>query len=92
MPSVPKRELRCEALNTWPVSIYIAADGTLDPCCMIGNYTKPGKNWGQHDLTALRGEQSITTLEKNIAWFNRVIDTFGTDDQLNVCSTYCGKK
>ena len=91
MPSVPRRELRCEALNTWPVSIYIAADGTLDPCCMIGNYTKPGKNWGQHDLTALRGEQSITTLEKNIAWFNRVIDTFGTDGQLNVCSTYCGK-
>jgi hypothetical protein len=43
-------------------------------------------------MTALRGEQSITTLEKNIAWFNRVIDTFGTDGQLNVCSTYCGKK
>lgn len=88
---IPHRKLTCEALTVWPASIYIAADGTLDPCCLIGNYTKPANNWGQDDLTALRGEESIDTLEKNVAWFNRVIDTFGTDRQLNICNIYCGK-
>jgi len=87
---IPHKKITCEALTLWPVSIYIAADGTLDPCCLIGNYTKPGDNWGQSDLTQLRAE-NIDTLEKNIAWFNRVIDTFGTDRQLNICNIYCGK-
>jgi hypothetical protein len=70
--------------------VYIAADGTLDPCCLIGNYTKPNNNWNQNDLSLLRRE-NIDTLEKNVAWFNRVIDTFGTDGQLNVCNIYCGQ-
>lgn len=91
LPQLPRQEIRCEALSMWPVSIYIAADGTLDPCCMIGNYTKPASNWGQDDLTALRGTDSIDTLEKNVDWFNRVIDAFGTEKQLNVCSHYCKK-
>ena len=88
---IPHKKITCEALTVWPASIYIAADGTLDPCCLIGNYTKPANNWGQDDLTALRGEESIDTLEKNVAWFNRVIDTFGTDRQLNICNIYCGR-
>ena len=87
---IPHKKITCEALTVWPVSVYIAADGTLDPCCLIGNYTKPNNNWNQNDLSLLRRE-NIDTLEKNVAWFNRVIDTFGTDGQLNVCNIYCGK-
>jgi MoaA/NifB/PqqE/SkfB family radical SAM enzyme len=87
---IPHKKITCEALTVWPVSVYIAADGTLDPCCLIGNYTKPNNNWDQNDLSLLRRE-NIDTLEKNVAWFNRVIDTFGTDGQLNVCNIYCGK-
>ena len=37
---IPHKKITCEALTVWPVSVYIAADGTLDPCCLIGNYTK----------------------------------------------------
>lgn len=87
---IPHKKITCEALTVWPVSVYIAADGTLDPCCLIGNYTKPNNNWNQNDLSLLRRE-NIDTLEKNVAWFNRVIDTFGTDGQLNVCNIYCGQ-
>ena len=87
---IPHKKITCEALTVWPVSVYIAADGTLDPCCLIGNYTKPNNNWDQNDLSLLRRE-NIDTLEKNVAWFNRVIETFGTDGQLNVCNIYCGR-
>jgi len=87
---IPHKKITCEALTVWPVSVYIAADGTLDPCCLIGNYTKPSNNWNQNDLSLLRRE-NIDTLEKNVAWFNRVIDTFGTDGQLNICNIYCGQ-
>lgn len=89
---VPHRKITCEALTKWPVSVYIAADGTLDPCCMIGNYTKPTDYWGQDDIKSLRGTDTIDTLEKNLEWFGRVVDTFGTDRQLNACNVYCGAK
>ena len=90
-PSV-QEEVRCKALHDWgPISMYIAADGTIDPCCFIGNFSKSTATY-VNDVHQLQGSTEINTLEKGIAWFNRIIDTFDTGKQLTACNTYCSKK
>lgn len=84
--------IKCKALHTWgPVSMYIAADGTIDPCCFIGNFSKPGTKMVE-DIHQLRDNFEVDTLEKGVVWFNRIIDTFDTGNQLTACNTYCSKK
>ncbi len=92
LPAVPHNEVRCKALHDWgPISMYIAADGTIDPCCFIGNFSKSTATY-VNDVHQLQGSTEINTLEKGIDWFNRIIDTFDTGKQLTACNTYCSKK
>jgi sulfatase maturation enzyme AslB (radical SAM superfamily) len=88
----PNEEIKCKALHSWsPVSMYIAADGTLDPCCFIGNFSKHG-TLSMSDIHKLKNNDTVDTLEKGVVWFNQVIDTFDTPNQLTACNTYCTKK
>ena len=85
-------EVECKALHSWsPVSMYIASDGNIDPCCFIGNFSKPGTTHVD-DIHILKDGATIDTLEKGVEWFNQIIDTFNTPDQLTACNTYCTKK
>jgi len=85
-------EVRCKALYDWgPISMYIAADGNIDPCCFIGNFSKPGTTYVE-DVHVLRDGATVDTLEKGVVWFNQIIDTFDTPKQLTACNTYCTKK
>jgi hypothetical protein len=85
-------EVECKALHSWsPVSMYIAADGNIDPCCFIGNFSKPGTTHVE-DVHVLKDGATVDTLEKGIGWFNQIIDTFDTPKQLTACNTYCTKK
>ena len=92
-PAAPKEKTRCKSLvNEWGgVSMYIAADGNIDPCCFIGNFSKPGTTHVD-DIHALKSGDTVNTLEKGVKWFNRVIDTFDTPAQLDACGTYCTEK
>ena len=92
LPAVPHDEVECKALHSWsPVSMYIASDSNIDPCCFIGNFSKPGTTHVE-DVHVLKDGATIDTLEKGIHWFNQIIDTFNTPDQLTACNTYCTKK
>ena len=92
LASAPYDEVKCKALYDWsPVSMYIASDGNIDPCCFIGNFSKPGTTYVE-DVHVLRDGATVDTLEKGVVWFNQIIDTFDTPKQLTACNTYCTKK
>jgi len=93
LPAAPKEKPQCKSLiNGWGgASMYIAADGNIDPCCFIGNFSKPGTTHVE-DIHQLRAGDSVDTLEKGVKWFNQVIDTFDTPAQLDACGTYCTEK
>lgn len=78
---------RCEALEQ--KSLYISAEGTIDPCCHVG-MNKPKFTWWQGD-PELRQGTFPTTLEEGITWFNRIEESFDTPNQMAVCSGVCGK-
>ena len=77
----------CEAIGQ--KSLYISAEGTIDPCCHVG-MNKSGMSWWQGDA-ALRQGQHPTDLAGGMAWFGRIYETFGTAQQLSVCSRTCGR-
>ena len=92
LAQAPYDEVECKALHIWsPVSMYIASDGNIDPCCFIGNFSKPGTTYVE-DVHVLRDGATVDTLEKGVVWFNQIIDTFDTPKQLTACNTYCTKK
>jgi MoaA/NifB/PqqE/SkfB family radical SAM enzyme len=77
----------CEALEQ--KSLYISAEGTIDPCCHVG-MNKPKFTWWDKDIELRQGTFS-TSLEEGISWFNRIEESFDTDQQMAVCSRVCGK-
>jgi MoaA/NifB/PqqE/SkfB family radical SAM enzyme len=81
------RPVVCEALAQQ--SLYISAEGTIDPCCHVG-MNKPNFVWWDGD-TAIRQGQFPTNLEDGIVWFNQIETTFGTTDQMATCSGVCGQ-
>lgn len=58
--------------------VYIAADGTVYPCCFLGFYPATMTHPGNHELRELvHGNNALEVgLEKAMAWFNRVEDTW----------------
>jgi hypothetical protein len=77
----------CEALTQ--KSLYISAEGTIDPCCHVG-MNKPKFTWWDKDTELRQGTFPIS-LEEGISWFNRIEESFDTDQQMAVCSRVCGK-
>ena len=76
----------CEVLG-WK-SIYVSAEGTVDPCCYLGLEKPDYKFWG--DIDELKESAELTTLDSGIEWYNKVISTFNTPNQLNGCTRSCG--
>jgi len=77
----------CEALEQR--SLYISAEGTIDPCCHVG-MNKPDFIWWAGDAE-LRLGQYPTTLDNGIGWYNKILNALDTPEQMQACSGVCGR-
>ncbi len=77
----------CEVLKM--KSLYISAQGTIDPCCHVG-LNKPGVTWWKGDPEFRQGAYP-TNLDDGIAWYNKILNAIGTPEQLQACSGVCGQ-
>lgn len=77
--------------------IYIAADGTVYPCCFLGFYPKQMHHAGNEQTRELVKENSALDydLAHCLNWFNSVEETWQrnsiADGRLYTCVTTCGQ-
>lgn len=77
--------------------IYIAADGTIYPCCFLGFYPASMTHPGNTQLLPLVKENNALehTLEKCLEWFESVEETWKlnsiADGRLYTCVNSCGQ-
>ena len=71
-------ELNIKCVHKMKREVYIAADGTVYPCCFLGFYPKTMTHPGNRELRELIGENNALEvgLERAMSWFNRVEDTW----------------
>lgn len=90
----PSIEYRCRHLKN--KEIYVAADGSVYPCCFTGFYPKQMHHAGNTQLQDLVHENNA--LEHDLAhclkWFSRVDETWSkpsiAEGRLYTCVTSCG--
>jgi sulfatase maturation enzyme AslB (radical SAM superfamily) len=89
-------KLNCGHLRN--TEIYIAADGTVWPCCFLGFYPATMSHPGNSQLLPLVAENNALEydLEHCMAWFDRVGKTWAKDSiaegRLYGCVNSCGNR
>ena len=90
----PNVEYFCRHLKNQ--EIYIAADGSVYPCCFTGFYPKQMHHAGNTQLKEIVQENNALEydLEHCLAWFDRVDETWDKpsikEGRLYTCVTSCG--
>ena len=91
----PDLELRC--IHKLKREVYIAADGSVYPCCFLGFYPKTMTHPGNQELRELvQGNNALEVgLEAAMAWFDRVEDTWSRpsirEGRTYQCVVSCGR-
>ena len=71
-------ELNIFCTHKQNLEIYVAADGSVYPCCYLGFYPKTMNHPGNRELAGLVSENNALEypLEHCLAWFDRVEETW----------------
>lgn len=71
-------ELNLFCLHKQNLEIYVAADGSVYPCCYLGFYPKQMNHPGNRELAGLIAENNALEypLEHCLEWFDRVEETW----------------
>ena len=91
----PELNLRCR--HKVAREIYLAADGTVYPCCYLGFYPSSMNHPGNKELAQLIAENNALEypLAHCLNWFDRVEETWSkssiADGRLYSCVNSCGK-
>lgn len=74
-------ELNIQCIHKRNREIYVAADGTVYPCCFLGFYPGKMNHPGNHELATLVHENNALEypLEHCLEWFDRIEATWQLD-------------
>jgi hypothetical protein len=92
----PKLDLHC--VHKRNQEIYLAADGTVYPCCYLGFYPGRMHHPGNLELAPLVKENNALqySLEHCLAWFDSVEETWQQESiatgRLYQCVNSCGRE
>ena len=77
------QKIHCESVGD--KSLYIAADGTVEPCCYLNV-----SSYLNNDVVEYK-KINTNTVEESIVWFNQVLEKIDINP-LTMCSTICSSK
>ena len=90
-------ELKIDCIHKNAKEIYVAADGTVYPCCFLGFYPATMHHPGNEQLRPLVTENNALehSLEHCVSWFEKVEQTWKESSiaqgRLYQCVTTCGR-